>query len=123
MRTEFHGITKNDMKHGDSLNFIRYRVYDLCKEADIILTVGPERDFDSLCHLATDYNSIRTKIIDLGRLLSPRKDGNPFALKYLCYALLQTNIQSGLHSSLTDCLATLYLFLLAPNFIMFSNRI
>ena len=118
MGTEFHGITKDEMKFGDSLNFIRYQVYNLCKEADVILTVAPEGDFDSLCYLASDYNNIRHKVIDLGLLLSPRKDGNPIALKYLSYSLLQTNIQSEVHSSLSDCLATLKLFHLAPNFIM-----
>ena len=34
--TEFHGITKDEMKFGDSLNFIRYQVYNLRKEADVI---------------------------------------------------------------------------------------
>ena len=85
------------MKPGDSLNFIRYRVYELCKEADIILAVGPERDFDSLCYLATDYNSIRKKIIDLGRLLSPRKDGNPFALTYVMPYSKQTSRAEYIH--------------------------
>lgn len=50
--------------------------------------------------------------------MSPRSDGNPIALKYLNYALLQTDIQSGTHSSLNVCIAALYLFHLAPNFIM-----
>jgi len=50
--------------------------------------------------------------------LSPRSDGNPIALKYLNYALLQTDIKSGTHSSLIVCIAALYLFHLAPNFIM-----
>ena len=54
----------------------------------------------------------------MGRLLSPHKDGNPIALKYLSDGLLQTNIQSGVHSSLNDRLATLKLFHLAPKFIM-----
>ena len=116
--TEFHEIMKDEMKFGDSLNFIRYQVYNLCKEADVILTVGNKGDFDSLCYLASDYNGIKHKIIDLGRLLSPRKDGNPIAHKYLSYGLLQTNIQSGVHSLLNDCLATLKLFHLAPKFIM-----
>ena len=62
------------------------------------------------------------KVIDLGRLLWPRKDGNPIALKYLSYGLLQTNIQSGVHSSLSDCFATLKLFHLAPTFIMASRN-
>jgi len=34
MGTEFHGITKDDMRCGESLNFIRFTVYKLCKEAD-----------------------------------------------------------------------------------------
>ena len=59
--TEFHGITKDEMKFGDSLNFIRYQVYNLRKEADVILTVGLKGDFDSLCYLASDYNGIKHK--------------------------------------------------------------
>ena len=42
MGTKFHGITKDEMKFGDSLNFIRYQVYNLCKEADVILTSLPK---------------------------------------------------------------------------------
>ena len=90
MGTEFYGITKDDMKYRDSLNFIRYQVLELCNKADAILTTGPEETFDSLCYLTTDYNSIRRKVIDLERLLSPRKDGNPIALNYLNHMLLQT---------------------------------
>ena len=93
-------------------------MYKLCKEADAILTVSPKGDFDSLCYLATDYNVIRHKILDLVPILSPRSDGNPIALKYLSYDLIRTDIQSGIHSSLNDCLATLYLFHLSPNYIM-----
>ena len=59
--TEFHGITKDEMKFGDSLNFIRYQVYNLRKEADVILTVSLKGDFDSLCYLASDYNGIKHK--------------------------------------------------------------
>ena len=59
--TEFHGITKDEMKFGDSLNFIRYQVYNLRKEADVILTVCLKGDFDSLCYLASDYNGIKHK--------------------------------------------------------------
>ena len=51
MGTEFHGITKDDMRCGESLNYIRFTVYKLCKEADAILAVSPESDFDSLCYL------------------------------------------------------------------------
>ena len=54
----------------------------------------------------------------MGRLLSPHKDGNPIALKYLSDGLLKTNIQSGVHLSLNDSLATLKLFHLVPKFIM-----
>ena len=59
--TEFHEIMKDETKFGDSLNFIRYQVYNLCKEADVILTVGNKGDFDSLCYLASDYNGIKHK--------------------------------------------------------------
>ena len=100
MGTEFHGITKDDMRCGESLNYIHFTVYKLCEEADAIIAVSPEGYFDSLCYLAIDYNVIRHKILDLGRILSPRNDGNPITQKYLSYDLLQTDIQSGIHSSL-----------------------
>jgi len=54
MGTEFHGITKDDMRYGESLNYIRFTVYKLCKEANAILAVSPEGDFDSSCYLTTD---------------------------------------------------------------------
>ena len=94
MGTDFHGMRKEDIRYGDSLNFVRYKTHLICKEADIILTAGPEKDFDSLCYSTSDYNQIRRKIIDLGRLLSPRIYGNPIGLKYLSYALLQNKAQT-----------------------------
>ena len=54
MGTEFHGITKDDMRYSESLNYIRFTVYKLCKEANAILAVSPEGDFDSSCYLTTD---------------------------------------------------------------------
>ena len=82
MGTEFHGITKDDMRYSESLNYIRFTVYKLCKEADAILAFSPEGDFDSLCYLTTEYNVIRHKILDLGRRLSPSRDGNPIGFNY-----------------------------------------
>ena len=92
MGTEFYEITKYDIKYRDFLKFIRYRVYELCNEADVILYVGPEKNFYLLYYLITDYSSIRKKFIDLGRLWSPRKNGN-LNRKYLSYVFLQTNIK------------------------------
>ena len=46
------------MKVGDLLNFIQYQVNNLCKEADVILTIALEGDFDSLCYLASDFNGM-----------------------------------------------------------------
>ena len=84
MGTEFYEITKDNIKYRDFLKFIRYRVYELCNEADVILYVGPEKNFYLLYYLITDYRSIRKKFIDLGRLLSPRKNGN-LNRKFLSY--------------------------------------
>ena len=56
--TELYEITKDGMKVGDLLNFSRYQVNNLCKEADVILTIALEGDFDSLCYLASDFNGM-----------------------------------------------------------------
>ena len=83
MGMEFYGISKDDMRCGESLNYIHFTVYKLCEEADAIIAVSPEGYFDSLCYLAIYYNVIRHKILDLGRILSPRNDGNPITQKLL----------------------------------------
>jgi len=54
MGTDFHGIRKEDIRYGDSLNFVRYKTHLICKKADIILTTAPEEDFDSLCYSTSD---------------------------------------------------------------------
>ena len=68
MRTEFFGLTKDNINYEDSLSFIQYQVYDLCNKNDAVLTAGPERNFDLLCYLTINYNSIQKKVFDLGRL-------------------------------------------------------
>lgn len=81
--TEFYRIDIDMISGGSSFNFTWRRLYEHYQKADIIIMVSPEADFESLGICSVDYNNLLFKIRDIERLLSPRKNDLPFALKFI----------------------------------------
>ena len=103
---EFHGINKELVKNGTSINAIRKAVFELCKKADRIIMASPEGDFEALKIAAEDYNALLPKIRDIGKLMSGRLKA-PLALKFMTYLLFRAEEQNKEHSPIKDCQLTM----------------
>lgn len=95
-----------------NLRMIRHRVFDILRQYDRIIMCGSSGDYNSLLFSPVDHEYLREKTVDITALMSPRENGQPFALKYCVFLLFLTIIQSGAHSPIVDATYTLYLYYL-----------
>lgn len=78
MCTDFYGIDLDMITNESSFNFTQRKVPELCRKTNIFNMVSSKVDFDFLRNCCDDYNNLLFKNIDIGRLLSPRKNDSPF---------------------------------------------
>lgn len=98
-------------QYGNTLAYVRERVFSILSSADRIILHGQSGDLKGLYFKQAEYDEIRHKIRDVGAYYNIRRNGGTMAVQIATYLLFQEVIQGlQLHYAIVDAFWTLALY-------------